>query len=210
MKSKGCRVSKFLAETDMTPIDNGIWGRIAQWNARTSKEKITKAGIEKGVENPRFIVETVDYSNLIFKDVRYYSICPESGEWSLITEAEKSEIEKKFDNKEFKIQYSKAELNRMYNYGDPAMKSYESLQMECKAIAKDAYQTRIEKGHAEARPKYQKHYNTCRNQVFNEYNREFLIQLNDAARKHKEQNKGITFREAFKHVRAHLKDFFND
>lgn len=207
MKAKGCDHAKFLDDTDMTPIDNAIWGRIAQWNAKTNQEKMTRAGIEKEGDNPRFIVETVDYSE-IFKTIRYYSVCPDAGSFTRIPDSEKASIEKKFENKGFIIEYSRAELNRMYNYGDPSKKSYETHLMECKAIAADAYKTRIEKGRAEARPKYQKHYNTCRNQVFNEYNREFLIMLNEAARKHKEENKGLTFRDAFKDVRANLKKFF--
>jgi predicted ABC-type ATPase len=205
MKAKDCSIAQFIKDTDGTPIDDSVWGRIAKWNAKTTQEKITKVGIEKSEDNPRFIAETVDYSE-VFRTIRYYSVCADKGEWSLITDAEKPKIAKKFENKEFRMQYSRAEMNRMYNYGDPTQKSYDTHLMECKTLAADAYKTRIEKGSAEAKPKYQKHYNTCRNQVMNEYNRAFLIELNDLARKHKEDNKALTFREAFKAVRQKLRE----
>ena len=204
MQAKDCDIAQFIQDTEGTPIDDSIWGRIAQWNKKTTAERITKVGIEKDTENPRFIAETVDYSEM-FRTIRYYSVCLDKGTWSLIPDIEKSEIAKKFDKKGFRMQYSRAEMNRMYNYGDPSVKSYDKHLMECKTLAADAYKTRIESGSADARPKYQKHYNTCRNTVMNEYNRKFLIDLNELARKHKEENKSLSFRDAFKAVRAKLK-----
>lgn len=205
MKAKDCSIAEFIKDTDGTPIDDSIWGRIAQWNAKTTAEKITKVGIEKDGEHPRFIAETVDYSEM-FRTIRYYSVCADKGEWSLINDIEKPKIAQRFEDKGFKMQYSRAEIGRMYNYGDPTQKSYDTHLMECKTIAADAYKTRIEKGSIEARPKYQKHYNTCRNQVLNAYNRAFLIDLNELARKHKDENKALTFREAFKAIRAKLRE----
>jgi hypothetical protein len=205
MNADGCDVARFTRETAGTPIDAAIWGKVAEWNKKKDLEKIVRVGIGKEDTEfeGEFIAQTVDYSE-IFRSIRYYKVCADRGIWTRLSKQDEDKAEKAFDNREFQIQYAKAEINRLYNYGDPSVKKYDEKMMACKSMAQEAYSLRKEGKKEEARPKYQEIYNTCRNQVLNEYNRDYLIDFNELVRKHREENKSLTWAEARKEVKKDL------
>ena len=76
MVAEKCDVAKFTKETAGTPIDAALWGRIAEWNAKKTLEKVTRIGISAEGD---FVAEMVDWEGIIVKNVIYYSVCPDRG-----------------------------------------------------------------------------------------------------------------------------------
>jgi hypothetical protein len=206
MNADGCDVARFTRETAGTPIDAAIWGKVAEWNKKKDLEKIVRVGIGKEDTHfeGEFIAQTLDYSGTILRSIRYYKVCADRGIWTRLSEQDEAKAEKAFENKDFQVQYAKAEINRIYNYGDPSVKKYDDKMMECKTMAQEAYALRKGGKKEEARPKYQDIYNKCRNQVLNEYNRNYLIEFNELVRKHRDDNKALTWAEARKEVKKDL------
>lgn len=202
MTSDGCDVATFLKEVKGTPIDDAVWGKIAEFNNKITTWKIERVVID---EKGNFIAQVCNYGGVfgdLIKDTEYYRICATEGTWELIDKRQWNAIAKAIAKRQFKVQYSTAEMKRYYNYGDPSVKKYDAKMMACKALSKEAYE--LQKGSEERHEKFVKHYETCRNQVLNEYNRVYLQRLHEMAAKHKAENAGITYKVALQEVRAKL------
>ncbi len=203
MVGDNCDVVQFLKDVEGSPLDDAVWGKVAEWNKKLTQEKIDRIGID---DEGHLIAQMADYSGVfgdLIKDKSYYKICAEHGTWELLPKSQWSTLEASFQKRKFKSQYGLAEMKRYYNYGDPKSKKYDAKLMECKTLGKEAYALRS-KDSAQASELYKKHYATCRNQVLNEYNRVYLQGLHGLAAEHKAENAGVSYRDALKHIRVEL------
>ena len=187
MTKQGCEVHTFLKETQNTPLDAWIQGKIIEFTTGKTDEMIDRVYID--TEHGDF------YAKIIFKSAagwfakpKYVKVCPERG---IETVVDGKEVE----GKKYRVQYGKDKLRAMYHYPEDVT--------GCRSLAKEIYKIRAE--HGDSSGKYQTYTNNCRNPQWTKKYDSFIKWMHQSAMEYRKDRPSMSHGEALSHIAKEMR-----